>query len=316
MQTSQLQTHIAYTLEEADQLSKLGLKMLMDSDDRYLLRVSRVLCNGQERLLYHTEGMGTLISMTHNLSEQMVLNFLTALAQVLGEIQEKAFWEQEFIVLDPERIFIRPDDMMPAFLLVPVTRMTTGQLGREWLDELVRLLEILQGMKEEADNTLLKALFQQVSAVRQIPDQQPMDQLQAMKQLPEMIRSGFAGMKITMAQPQAVPQNAGGTPQEIELRYRGQLGAFSFYISRENFLIGKNPDCDGVININPAISRRHCRIQKKEDGWYLSDQGSSNHTYLGGRMLAQGEEVLLHDQDVIRLADMDFTLQFPQAVKG
>ena len=81
-------------------------------------------------------------------------------------------------------------------------------------------------------------------------------------------------------------------------------------------MIGKNPDCDSVININPAISRRHCRIQKKEDGWYLSDQGSSNHTYLGGRMLAQGEEVLLHDQDVIRLADMDFTLQFAQAVKG
>ncbi|OUQ62898.1 hypothetical protein B5E53_16885 [Eubacterium sp. An11] len=60
---------------------------------------------------------------------------------------------------------------------------------------------------------------------------------------------------------------------------------------------------DFVISGNNAVSRKHAKIVKRTDGYYLTDLDSANGTYLNGMLVNVDEYVKLNDKDVILLAD-------------
>lgn len=61
------------------------------------------------------------------------------------------------------------------------------------------------------------------------------------------------------------------------------------------FLIGREGDADIQIE-EPLVSRAHARIERRPEGFYVVDLGSTNHTRVNGdvvreRALAHGDEV-------------------------
>lgn len=59
--------------------------------------------------------------------------------------------------------------------------------------------------------------------------------------------------------------------------------------------IGRAEGCDIVVD-DPEASRNHASIQSRDDGWWVSDLGSTNHTYVNGtitkeRRLASGDVI-------------------------
>ena len=82
-------------------------------------------------------------------------------------------------------------------------------------------------------------------------------------------------------------------------------------ITKNVFRIGKaNRGVDYHISGNGAISRQHAIITKKDDGYYIKDNKSTNHTYVNGKELAEGEEVLLTNNSRIRLGDEEFMFKY------
>ncbi|MCI8416964.1 MAG: FHA domain-containing protein [Lachnospiraceae bacterium] len=76
----------------------------------------------------------------------------------------------------------------------------------------------------------------------------------------------------------------------------------------EHFLIGKKKDAvDGYIN-HPTVSRIHARIEKREQGYYVTDLNSTNGTYLNARLLEPSETAQLRIGDVVRFADIEYTV--------
>jgi pSer/pThr/pTyr-binding forkhead associated (FHA) protein len=71
-------------------------------------------------------------------------------------------------------------------------------------------------------------------------------------------------------------------------------------------LIGRHPDCDGVLPDNQKISRRHCCIAQVENRLILRDLGSMNGVTVNGEQVS---EVDLHDGDEITIGDEDFILE-------
>lgn len=60
-------------------------------------------------------------------------------------------------------------------------------------------------------------------------------------------------------------------------------------------VIGRGEDCDLVLR-HPGVSRRHCVLEPREDGWYLRDEESANGTLVNGvrraeTRLEEGDEV-------------------------
>lgn len=75
-------------------------------------------------------------------------------------------------------------------------------------------------------------------------------------------------------------------------------------------VIGKDyRSVDLCIMENPTISRRHAKIVNRENRYFISDCQSTNHTYVNGRMLIQGEEQELKSGDIVRLSNEEFLFQ-------
>ncbi|MDB5386636.1 MAG: garA 6 [Planctomycetaceae bacterium] len=71
-------------------------------------------------------------------------------------------------------------------------------------------------------------------------------------------------------------------------------------------LIGRHPDCDGVLPDNQKISRRHCCIAQVENRLILRDLGSMNGVTVNGEQVS---EIDLKDGDEITIGDEDFILE-------
>lgn len=81
-------------------------------------------------------------------------------------------------------------------------------------------------------------------------------------------------------------------------------------LNKPVFRIGKEKSyVDYFISDNTAISRSHADIMKREEGYYVVDRNSTNHTYVNDRMIQSGEEVLLEDGTKVRLANEEFEFQ-------
>ncbi len=61
------------------------------------------------------------------------------------------------------------------------------------------------------------------------------------------------------------------------------------------FTIGRAPSCDFTV-ADLSVSRWHARLQKEEDGWLLSDLGSTNGTRLNGWRVTQAVQVQAGDE--------------------
>ncbi len=82
-------------------------------------------------------------------------------------------------------------------------------------------------------------------------------------------------------------------------------------ITKNIFRIGKaNRGVDYHVSGNGAISRQHAIITKKDDGYYIKDNKSTNHTYVNGKELTEGEEVLLTNNSKICLGDEEFVFKY------
>ncbi len=80
----------------------------------------------------------------------------------------------------------------------------------------------------------------------------------------------------------------------------------NIFFTKPEFAIGKSDTADYIIMENPAVSRIHCIIVKKNGVSYIRDNGSTNHTYVDGVELKPGDEVLLKHGSIIYLADEEF----------
>lgn len=77
-------------------------------------------------------------------------------------------------------------------------------------------------------------------------------------------------------------------------------------IEKTEFLVGKTSECDYQINDNRKISRIHCTFRISNGECYIRDEYSTNHTYVNGKMIQPGFDVMLKNDDYIRMADEEF----------
>lgn len=80
-------------------------------------------------------------------------------------------------------------------------------------------------------------------------------------------------------------------------------------IDKEIFRIGKSSSfVDFYIGDNRTVSRSHADILLQEQGVYIQDNNSMNHTYVNEKMVLAGERIPLSDGDKIRLSDEEFLI--------
>ena len=66
---------------------------------------------------------------------------------------------------------------------------------------------------------------------------------------------------------------------------------------------------DDQVTDNNSVSRRHAYIINVNGVYYLRDNKSTNHTYLGGKIINSGTDMMLIDGSKFKLANEEFTFR-------
>lgn len=85
------------------------------------------------------------------------------------------------------------------------------------------------------------------------------------------------------------------------------------FILEEDFdegIIGRDPGADFSVE-EYVISRRHAKIEKRDDGFYIKDIGSKNGTYVNNKLVS---EARLQDGDRISLGTIVIIFRNPKEV--
>jgi len=77
-------------------------------------------------------------------------------------------------------------------------------------------------------------------------------------------------------------------------------------ILKTEFMVGKSADADYQINDNRKVSRRHCTFRISNGECYIRDNNSTNHTFINGKLIQPEFEIMLQNDDYIRLGDEEF----------
>lgn len=71
-----------------------------------------------------------------------------------------------------------------------------------------------------------------------------------------------------------------------------------------------------LINLDPyraetqGVSRRHALLQREADRVYISDLGSTNHSYLNSQQLQEHDRLVIRDGDQVRLGHLGMRIFF------
>lgn len=77
-------------------------------------------------------------------------------------------------------------------------------------------------------------------------------------------------------------------------------------IEKKEFVIGKSSECDYIVVDNKRVSRIHCTLRINNGECYIRDNESTNHTYINGKLIQPNFDVMLNNDDYIKLGDEEF----------
>ena len=89
------------------------------------------------------------------------------------------------------------------------------------------------------------------------------------------------------------------------MRYEGVGKCENLVITGEEYIIGSDEGCAGYIP-SKTVSRRHARITRVEDIYFVEDLNSLNGTRVGGELLNYKTRVSLQKNEMIAFADQKF----------
>ena len=95
--------------------------------------------------------------------------------------------------------------------------------------------------------------------------------------------------------------------RSITLEPEGWEGT-SVVVTGKGGVLGRSAGVSDIVIDLPSISRVHAELHLEEDGWKVSDRGSSHGTIANWMRLDEGERVLLCDGDRLELGGIHFVV--------
>lgn len=95
----------------------------------------------------------------------------------------------------------------------------------------------------------------------------------------------------------------GGEGVFLVVRSGGDMTGATFSPAGEQTTIGRQQDCDIFLD-DITVSRRHAMIARRDDGYYVKDQGSLNGTYVN-RVRVETQK--LSDGDLLQIGKYRLT---------
>ena len=159
-----------------------------------------------------------------------------------------------------------------------------------------RCLEVPKGQKAEKVRKLQEA--EEAERIRKLKEAQEAERARRLQEAEEAerIRQLQAAKKATYTQPESEKVVAHGAAKDMGAQMPGGTWinlidendlskSISFYLKNE-LVVGRNPQKSQVIIADdPTVSSKHCKFYVFDDKVYLMDLGSTNGTFVNGKLI-------------------------------
>lgn len=271
--------------------SATDYKVLQSQDDGIFIKCLKMTRNGKIDLLYLTEDYKPFSSMFEKIETDTFINVILNLFAGIIEVKNNGFLSYRCLDLSWDKIYVEANTLKVKLVYRPLN-LTSDMGFLEFESELrSRIVRLINDVIKQTNDRLISFVPDLCNGSMTLEDVYNKAKNTGMIQLANNTRSN----------------ETAGTPNAIRLVALNSDGHFELLIDKSNVSIGKKQELvDLVIPFNRMISRKHCRIIKTGEFYYISDEGSSNGTYVNGNQVDIGQQVRIKRGDIVRLADSEF----------
>lgn len=285
-----ISAHMAFQFEKDEEFFELGYKVLDKQHLDNMLSSIHIQYNLKDRLLYDIEQYEVLDKLLPDISEEDAISIIQDFFCLVVDIGNNGFIPIEAISVGTDTIFWDVKTKRAFFVVLPISQEYSIGDGRSWNKRMWDMLnELLAKINIETEKIITDNLSQTGKFIDNVEKLIPV-----LKNYKNNINRNI---------------NIGVDQLEMQLIHDGIYGQFAFYIRKKEFIIGKlRNSVDGFLGMSDAVSRIHCKILRRNNRFYVSDMGSSNHTYINGILIMPQQERELVEGDRLRIADIDFRI--------
>lgn len=284
--------NVSYVLKENESFFMTGYKVLQNQENRGLVNCARLSYNGKIKLVYFSSEYLPLPGIISYLDIVGIKTVLRNLIADILSIGGNGFLKCQNIDARPEKIFVDRNTLEVYLIYLPIKIVENGYDRNLFENELrTRLIRLLNSLVS-LNGAEIKAILFELSN-----GSTSMEHLYQFLQQEDITSCSKDDME---------PQK----PSTGSLILESLDGKIHLKANGDEFVIGKSKEmADGVIYGNPAVSRKHCKILKRNGTYRILDLGSSNGTYINGRRLAADKEVAVKQGDRIKIANIEFEIR-------
>lgn len=278
--------HFAYVIANAQDIVSAEYKAIKKQKNSHFLPVIQTKHNGVMELFYITTGLQTVQEAILQLDVKEAVALLERVVKTILEVSYNGFLSNCSLIIQTNRLYVDIEQKAVFLTYVP-SKVRPFKDEREFIVTLkATLLTLIQehiiGKQMEIIDILQSEYSQLIdiyhvleSVGRDLNSQQNVtDKLNATKRL--ILRPIYSELK------------------------------HDIVVTKPKFVIGKDPNCDGNILLNPAISREHCCILQYDNAFWVEDLNSANGTFVNQERVRINEPKLLCSGDTLCLANNEF----------
>ncbi len=283
-------SNFAYVLNDNNIFLSTEYKVLQNQGNGCFVKCMRMLYNGNIQLFYQTKSLKSLSYLVSSLNPDKFMTIVSNLFSDIIDVKQNGFLSCQNIDIGFDKIFVDPATFSVSLVYLPVNETIHNDYSSFENDikiSLIRLISKTPSLRSAKTKQLcddlsngtltLEAMFMKLKGGNGFED---------IKKSVKNNDSANTSMRL-------IAMNA---PSRIEI-----------HITQDEFVIGKKAGvAQGVVDFNKMISRRHCKIIRNEMQYSVVDLGSVNGTFVNKRRLAPNTSHVIHNGDIIRMANSDF----------
>lgn len=297
MKIKQDGAYTSFVLDDNSDFYLTGYRILKKQENDGILPCWKVLLNGKIKLIYPIGERLLLTWAAKSWKSGEVQQYIGQVLSIICRLADTGFLSPEAVWPDVDHMYMDKSSGKVFLTVLPVIVKTDPQKHLDWLmalkKALLNLMEISPGKRDSQ-------FREQTACIRRALS------------LNELIE-GFNTSKASedFSENSGMEDESFVESRRLCLVLQHSPRNFSIEITKDEFTIGKlKNSVDGWIDFTPTVSRLHCKITKRNGRFYIQDLGSANHTYVNGVMAVHMEPVEIKVNDNIRLAELDFKVQW------
>lgn len=296
-----------YLLNNEENLISGEYEVVAAEENSIFLKCMYGSYNGQNSLYYATEGYVPVTTLLPMINEsaflKIVKDFLGAVIAVKNCVELK----ENHIVISLSKIYVKHGMEGVKITYLPMVDGNDGKAD----DFEMEMRKVFANIMRNTENVRGEKTF---SVANSFSDPNiSIEILYSMMggNLMNMIKAGIGFGRSISSGIEKAPVNAEVAMPKIRLEnLNGNIP--DIVVDSEDYVIGRSPDISDCAILEAAVSRIHCKVSKIDDKIAVLDLGSANGTYVNGSRLIPNQPHFISDNDVLRIANSDFLIKFPE----